>query len=334
MADREKPLDATIDIVTPENISFRYRVAGPFRRLPAFLIDLALRVAVWAALAFVLGLLGVFSAGTGALSMAFLLIILFVMEWLYGGLLETFWNGQTVGKRVMGIRVLSVDGQPINGLQAMMRNILRAADMWPMIPIGVLSEDPQMAAAVVPTFAVGLVVPLLNDRFQRLGDLVCGTIVVVEERSFLLEAVKLEDPRVAQLASELPASFSVTQTMAKALATYVDRRHLFSPPRRREIARHVGEPLLKRFQLPADTSYDLLVCALYHRTFVTNQNDEVAVVAAIEKQQQQRVQLHQATIARTLADTKVSHGVQTQLPMGGPPPPDPSNPFADKSISK
>ena len=40
-----KQLDTQIEIVTPENIAFRYRVAGPFRRLPAYLIDLAVRVA-------------------------------------------------------------------------------------------------------------------------------------------------------------------------------------------------------------------------------------------------------------------------------------------------
>ena len=39
-------IDSTIRIVTPENIAFRHKLAGPFRRLPAFLIDLAIRVAV------------------------------------------------------------------------------------------------------------------------------------------------------------------------------------------------------------------------------------------------------------------------------------------------
>ena len=39
MALNDPPLDATIDVVTPENIAFEYRLAGPFRRLPAFLLD-------------------------------------------------------------------------------------------------------------------------------------------------------------------------------------------------------------------------------------------------------------------------------------------------------
>lgn len=271
MAQRNKPLDATIDIVTPENISFRYRVAGPFRRLPAFLIDLMLRMGVWFAVIFLLSIANIVQVVDTAFGIAFMLILIFVMEWLYGGVLETYWNGQTVGKRVMGIRVLSVDGQPINGLQAMMRNILRFADMMPLIPFAAISDIP--SALPIPTFVIGLVAPLLNKRFQRLGDIVCGTMVVIEEKGLLLDAAKLEDPRVAQLASELPPSFMVSQTMARALATYVDRRHLFTPPRRREIARHIGEPLVTEFGLQADTSYDLLLCALYHRTFLEDQEE-------------------------------------------------------------
>jgi uncharacterized RDD family membrane protein YckC len=268
MVQREKPLDATIGIVTPENISFRYRVAGPFRRLPAFIIDLLLRSVALLIISIPLFWIFDFPIGLAATLLAF-----FLSAWFYGGLLETYWNGQTVGKRLMGIRVLSTDGQPINGLQAMMRNVLRFTDMMPFLPSGVLLG----IIFPIPTFVIGLVAPMLNKRFQRLGDLVCGTMVVIEERDFFVDTAKLEDPRVAQLAAELPASFPVSHSMAQALATYVDRRQLFSPPRRREIARHVGEPLVRRFGLPADTSYDLLLCSLYHRTFLAHQDEDVVL---------------------------------------------------------
>jgi hypothetical protein len=82
------------------------------------------------------------------------------------------------------------------------------------------------------------------------------------------------------LAAEIPARFTVSQTMARALATYVDRRQLFSAPRRREISRHLGEPLVQKFGLPSDTSYDLLLCALYHRTFAAQQGEDVALPRA------------------------------------------------------
>lgn len=270
MAEREKPLDTTIEIVTPENIAFEYRLAGPFRRLPAFLIDLLLRVAIWMVLVIILSIFD-YSFSTQGTFTSLILIAMFLMEWLYGGVLETYWNGQTIGKMLMRIRVISADGQPINGLQAMMRNFLRFADMMPMIPVAALTGEP--SAGAIPTFAFALIVPLLNSRFQRMGDIVCGTMVVVEEKSGLLETPKFEDPRVAQLAAEIPPTFTVSRTLAKALATYVDRRVLFSPARRREISEHLAKPLLHKFGFPADTSYDLLLCSLYHRTFLSDAED-------------------------------------------------------------
>ena len=271
MANREKPLDTTIEIATPENIAFNYRLAGPFRRLPAFLIDFFLRMALVIALAFILVVISWFNLIGGGAILGISFVFGFLLEWLYGGFLESYWNGQTVGKRLMGIRVISTDGQPINGVQAMMRNFLRYADMLPTIPVGVLAGEP--GGLPIPTCAIAVVVPLLNARFQRLGDLVCRTMVVMEERSYLMEAAKFEDPRVAQLAAELPPSFTVSRSMAKALATYVDRRSLFSPARRREIAEHLAKPLLEKFGLPSDTSYDLLLCSIYHLTYVENDEE-------------------------------------------------------------
>ena len=73
--------------------------------------------------------------GGGPFAAAFGLIAMFVLEWFYGGIFETYMNGQTPGKWVMGIRVLTVDGQPINGLQAVLRNILRTVDLYPMLSL-------------------------------------------------------------------------------------------------------------------------------------------------------------------------------------------------------
>src|SRR5207248_10677896 len=119
----------------------------------------------------------------------------------------------------------------------------------------------------------------LNRKYQRLGDLVAGTIVVVEERQWLTGVAKLEDPRAIQLAAYLPPNFVVSRSLAKSLATYVERRRFFTPPRRREVARHLAIPLLDRFGLPADTSYDLLLCALYYRTFVADRSQDERLLA-------------------------------------------------------
>lgn len=275
MAGTAEQLDSTIDVVTPENIAFTYRIAGPFRRMPAFLIDLALRAFVFGVVvgALLIGL-GSFGAAGGMIAIALILLTWFGLSWFYGGIFETYMNGQTPGKWLMGIRVLTVEGQPINGMQAVMRNILREADIMPMVSVQALGIDAPLY--IIPTFIAGLVAMSMSGRFQRLGDLVCGTVVVVEERPWLMGVARVEDPRAAQLAEFLPTKYEVSRSLARTLATYVERRRFFSPARRREIARHLGEPLLRQFGLPADTSHDLLLCALYYRVFIADRPEASA----------------------------------------------------------
>jgi len=252
MAQRDPPLDATIQVITPENIAFEYRLAGPFRRLPAFILDFCVGTMIFVVLAFVINM--TVAIASPYLAMSILFLLFFVIWWFYGVLFETFMNGQTPGKYLLGLRVLSDTGEPINGMQATLRNLLRAADMF--LPL------------------VAIVVMSLNRKYQRLGDLVAGTIVVIEDRQWLTGVAQLEDPRAIQLAAYLPPNFVVSRSLARTLATYVERRRFFTPPRRREVARHLAIPLLNRFGLPPDTSYDLVLCALYYRTFIADRSQD------------------------------------------------------------
>ena len=257
MASRTAQLDTSIEIVTPENITFRYHLAGPFRRLPAYVIDLLIRSSVVGmgamGLAMAFGLAGL---GQGWWIGA-TLILWFVLAWFYGGLFETYYNGQTPGKRLMQIRVVSVDGQPIGPLQAVLRNVLRAVDMQPLI-----------------FYQLGLLAAVINDRFQRLGDLACGTMVVIEERHWFGGVIRTGEPEAARMAELISASFQPGPTLSRALAAYVQRRGAFSRPRRLEIARHLAEPLREKLNLPPATDPDLLLCGLYHRTFITDRDEE------------------------------------------------------------
>jgi uncharacterized RDD family membrane protein YckC len=258
------PIDTRIEIVTPENIGFQYRVAGPFRRLPAYLIDLCIRMVIMVALA--MSLLAFNEVGLRGLGIGVLLIGYFLLEWFYGGLFETYCNGQTPGKRLTGLRVVSDEGQPINGWQAVLRNFLRAADSLPAI---VISDGFPMP---VPTYLLGLLAATVTDRCQRLGDLAAGTMVIVEEPQRHYGLARVTEPAAVRLAGELPAGFQASRDLARGLAAYVQRRHTFGKVRRAEVAGHIGRPLIEKFGLPARTDPDLFLCALYYRVF---QNEEV-----------------------------------------------------------
>jgi uncharacterized RDD family membrane protein YckC len=261
MDAHRRQIDNTIEIITPENIAFRYQVAGPFRRLPAYLIDLAIR-----GMMFLFGsilVMVVFGlAGLPGMGFGLVLVLWFLLEWFYGGVFETFWNGQTPGKRLLQIRVLSIDGQPINGLQAVLRNVLRALDQQPLV-----------------FSLVGLASATMNDRFQRMGDLACGTMVVVEEPRWFHGVIRLSDPGTIRLAAQIPPSYQAPRTTVRALATYVQRRMNFAPMRRLEIARHLAEPLREQFNLPPGTDPDLLLCGLYQRTFIEDWDEQPGIRA-------------------------------------------------------
>ncbi len=262
-------LDTRIEIVTPENITFQYRVAGPFRRLPAFLIDTVIRIVVGAVTLIVASL--VFgTAGIVGLGMGLTLAFWFLLSWFYGGLFETLWKGQTPGKWMMGIRVVSIEGQPITPLQAILRNVLREVDaqpMWMFLPMELLP---------VCFYQVGFLTAILNDRFQRLGDLAAGTMVVVEQRRQLRGVAPMAEPEALRIAAQITPTFLPSRSLARALAAYVQRRRVFSRGRRLEIARHVGDPLRQKFQLPADTDLDMLLCGLYRRAFIADRTEPIA----------------------------------------------------------
>ena len=63
MSNDDAPIDSSISIVTPENIAFQYQLAGPFRRLPAYLIDIAVRMATWILLLLALTYTGLITLG-------------------------------------------------------------------------------------------------------------------------------------------------------------------------------------------------------------------------------------------------------------------------------
>lgn len=261
MASAESALDTRIDIVTPENIAFRHRLAGPFQRLPAYLIDSLIRVLALGMLLIALTVVSV-SVGLADLGIGAWLVAWFLLDWFYGGVFEAMWNGQTPGKRSMRLRVVTVEGQPIRAWQAVLRNFLRAADAMPVFLIDLF-----------PTFLLGLASSSSNGRYQRLGDLACGTMVIVEEQVLAHGVKRITDPEVIELAGRLPPGMRVTRSLGRALAMYVSRRQRFGWRRRAEIAMHVVGPLREKFDLPDGVPADTLLCALYYRAFITDVPD-------------------------------------------------------------
>lgn len=267
----EQKIDCVVRVVTPENIEFEYLLAGPFQRLPAFLVDFAVRVTFFVTMVIAGMMLGVTLGSVGLVATVVIGFIgFFLLSWFYGMIMEAQFNGRTIGKLVFGLRVISTDGRPINGSQAALRNLLRLSDFMPPLSLTVFIPE-AIPASVIPTFFVGLLAMTLTTRMQRIGDLAAGTMVVWDGRRGVSTNLQPEDARAFSLAEYIPPTFQISRTLARAVGLYMERRRFLSPQRRQEVASNLAEPLFVQFDLRPDTSADLLLCALYVRIYHSEQ---------------------------------------------------------------
>ena len=151
-------------ITTPEQVTFRFEVAGLATRAMAWLLD---QVLAWAIrLGIVLGL-----AQAGEAGIALILLMLFLVEFGYYVVFELWWGGQSPGKRALGIRVVSASGATLTFPDVMIRNLLRPLDTLPA------------------AMALGGVTAFLDRYNRRLGDIAADTLVIRDARPILPQAL-------------------------------------------------------------------------------------------------------------------------------------------------
>ncbi len=226
-------------VLSPENVELRYEVAGLGSRIAAALLDYVLLSVGYFALffagamaqdaitRFLSGQAGRVAAGTvGAIALA----IMFLGWWGYFVLFELFWNGQTPGKRVAGLRVVRQGGLPLGALGALVRNLLR----------------------VIDTSGIGLFVMLVDRSSRRLGDFAAGSLVVREPRAGLLKELdRAWLPEVDPAAVEaLPNAGRITSAHYLLIRDYFSRRDRLRLPESEQLARRLTAELTNTLDLP------------------------------------------------------------------------------------
>ena len=228
------PLDTDVAIETPEHIVFHYRVAGPARRALGHALDLLLCYGAVALLGIVV-LLAAMGGGitTGELTaaakagMGLVLLALFAVQWIYFVVCEAVY-GRSPGKMAVGVRVVTTSGRPIGLRAAALRNLLRAADLLPV------------------AYLTGVVSMALSSRFQRLGDLVAGTMVVIPESARAARALELSPPAEPRELRDLPEHVALDAEERSAIELFLRRRHTLGAARERELASMIARPLGER----------------------------------------------------------------------------------------
>ncbi|MEO7794922.1 MAG: RDD family protein [Thermoanaerobaculia bacterium] len=151
----------SLTLRTPEGIAFTLPLAGPVSRMLAWAVDAA---CVGAAGSLIGGAAGAFRFVGADTATAIAAVAYFVLQIGYGIATEWLWRGQTVGKRLLRLRVLDQHGLRLRPSQVVTRNLLRAVDSLPLC------------------YLVGGAAMLWSRNAQRLGDFAAGTVVVRVER--------------------------------------------------------------------------------------------------------------------------------------------------------
>jgi uncharacterized RDD family membrane protein YckC len=234
----DEPLDTTLSIEAPEHIVFRHLLAGPARRAIAHTLDLFIcyLAVFFAAILVILAMSGFAGFRTAfhwveGASIGIILVLLFAAQWLYSFLWEGL-TGRSPGKAAMGLRVVRVSGRPMGLGPAALRNVLRAADVLP------------------GAYLVGVGSMALSSRFQRLGDLVAGTMVVITPSRRAVQPVVLFPPATAEELGQLPLVVPLDKDERVAIEMFLRRRDMLGPARADELARILTPDLAPRFGAP------------------------------------------------------------------------------------
>lgn len=146
-----------LEVETPEHVVIDYEIAGLGSRGLAAIIDTLIVFALMTAnLLVAMKLYSTFKVVVGA----WIPLAQFVVVWGYFTLFEGFRDGQTPGKKWMGLRVIRDTGHPITVREAGARNLLRIVDLLP------------------PPYLLGILFIAFHPKGKRIGDLVAGTVVV------------------------------------------------------------------------------------------------------------------------------------------------------------
>ncbi len=160
----------SLHITTPEGIEFSLPLAGPLTRFLAWTVDAVCVLGLFLAASKLLQPLYMIFPGA---AYAILVLAHFAIGIGYGIILEWFWRGQTLGKRILRLRVMDEQGLRLKFSQVVIRNLMRFVDRLPL------------------AYLVGGLACLFSRHAQRLGDFAASTIVVRQP--------KLTEPDLAQL---------------------------------------------------------------------------------------------------------------------------------------
>jgi uncharacterized RDD family membrane protein YckC len=241
-------LDELYTVETPEQVDLAYDVVGVGSRALAALIDHLLVGIVIAVGVALLALLGNRLGLTSFLLIITLVVFgsLFVLCGYYVAF-EVLWNGQTPGKRALGLRMVHVSGRPISFGASAVRNLLRLVDFLPA------------------AYGVGFLVMFFDKRARRLGDMAAGAMAVRQRDALTLDSLMqpINRPVVRSVANiTIPNLHALQRSDMDLVQSFVRRRAVLAPDARQRVAQQVLVPVQARLGYPITTEPEAFLVQL------------------------------------------------------------------------
>ncbi|MBO6892191.1 MAG: RDD family protein [Roseibium sp.] len=191
--ERRRNLPSPDELLPPEGVALTLPIAGVGVRLGAQITDIIITLV--AAICVVVLLLALDITGPQTIFVIGTLIF-FLIRTPYYVLAELAWNGQTLGKRLMKIKVVSHDGGSLSAHAIVLRNLMKEAEVF--LPATLLltldSASPIASILSLGWITVGLLVPIMDRYRRRLGDMMAGTHVIHLPVPLLLKDLASEAP--------------------------------------------------------------------------------------------------------------------------------------------
>jgi uncharacterized RDD family membrane protein YckC len=224
-----------VAIETPEGVRFALPLAGVGSRFLAWVIDAA---AIGAAVSFAGKITSIVAPISKDWMAALSVITFFLISMGYGIAFEWFWRGQTLGKRVLRLRVVDAGGLKLEFSQIAVRNLLRLVDALPLL------------------YLVGGAAVLLTRDAQRLGDLAANTIVVRHRRDLNFDITRIAPEKFNTLLEYPHLAARLRQKVSPELLAIayeaLIRRDELDPAARLEVFRRTAARLKELVSFPEE----------------------------------------------------------------------------------
>ena len=242
-----REINGHLSVETPEQIGISYSIAGIGSRFYAAFIDIALLIPLM--------FIGVYVTRRAQLDLdekfgnwleAITGIAIFALFWGYYMAFEITTNGQSPGKRALGLRVIKAHGYPISFSDSAIRNLVRIIDFLPFF------------------YGAGLVAMLFNKNWQRLGDLAAGTLVVKDDA--VASPNPVDTPKLQKstfVYSDWIQPAQVTDAELAAIREFLSRRTSLPKPRRSKLAYAIGDPIARKMGDHKQIDYEVFLEEIY-----------------------------------------------------------------------